>query len=123
MVAGELVVVVAVLVVVCVCVVGVVGVVAEVVVVCVCVMGAVGVVAEVVVSVAVGEVGALDVVALAARWRQSLSASRLTAVAPWVRLLRNVALTDEGRLLTALLSAAAAFDAAPQSPASIALDT
>jgi hypothetical protein len=44
---------------------------------------------------------------------QSLAASSATVLAPWLRLDDRVELTVEGRLVTALVSAAAALLAGP----------
>jgi hypothetical protein len=44
---------------------------------------------------------------------QSLAASSATVLAPWLRLDDRVVLTVEGRLVTALVSAAAALLAGP----------
>jgi hypothetical protein len=44
---------------------------------------------------------------------QSLMASRATVLAPWLRFRESVVLTVVGRLVTALVSAAAALLAAP----------
>jgi hypothetical protein len=69
----------------------------------------------VVVGVVVGVVGVVLV--------QSLAASSLTVLAPWLRFRDRVVLTEEGRLVTALVRAAAALLACPQLWASIALET
>jgi len=90
-------------------VVGVVSVVVVGVVVVVVVLLVVGVVVEV---VAVLEVGVVVVVV----WRQSLEARSPMVEAPWLRLSRSVLFTVPGRLLTALLKASEALDAAPQFP-------
>ena len=44
---------------------------------------------------------------------QSLAASWATVLAPWLRFCDSVVLTVEGRLVTALVSAAAALPAGP----------
>jgi hypothetical protein len=71
----------------------------------------VGVLLEVLVDVLV-DVGVLvlDVVVVLL---QSLVANRATVSAPWLRFRESVVLTVEGRLVTALVSAAAALLAAP----------
>jgi hypothetical protein len=54
---------------------------------------------------------------------QSLAASSLTVLAPWLRFCDSVVLIVRGRLVTALVRAAAALLACPQSCASTALET
>jgi hypothetical protein len=96
-------------------------------VVCVVVVGVVVVVVGVVVVVVVGVVVVVAVllvgVVVLVVWWQSLAASVLTVDAPWLRLARSVLLTVPGRLLTALLNACEAFEAAPQLPEPTAAPT
>jgi hypothetical protein len=54
---------------------------------------------------------------------QSLAASSLTVLAPWLRFCERVVLTVAGRLVTALVRAAEALFAWAQSWASTALET
>ncbi|MFL5861660.1 MAG: hypothetical protein ACJ780_12875 [Solirubrobacteraceae bacterium] len=63
--------------------------------------------AVVVVGVEVVELGVLELL-------QSLAASRLTVLAPWSRFCERVLLIVDGRLVTALVSAAEALLACPQ---------
>jgi hypothetical protein len=56
-------------------------------------------------------------------WWQSFCASSATVEAPWIRLLRSVALTVGGRPLTELFSAVAALAAPAQLPAASAEET
>jgi hypothetical protein len=93
---------------------GVVGVVLVVVVVVV-VLGAV-------VVVVVEEVVDVEVVGVVA-CRQSCCASWLTVDAPWLRLLRSVGLSVEGRFPTEFTNCAAALEAAPQFPELTAEET
>ena len=75
-------------------------------------MGVVGVVSVVVVGgvVSVSVVGVVSVwVCVSAGWH-SRRASWATVDAPWLRLLRSVALTELGRLATALESSLVALD-------------
>jgi hypothetical protein len=54
---------------------------------------------------------------------QSLAARRATVLAPWLRFCERVVLTVEGRLVTALVSAAAALLACPHWWAATAEET
>jgi hypothetical protein len=54
---------------------------------------------------------------------QSLAARRATVLAPWLRFCERVVLTVEGRLVTALVSAAAALLAGPHWWAATAEET
>jgi hypothetical protein len=107
-------------------------VVAGVVVVDVDVVGVVGVVDELLVVVVVEVVlvvvdvlfgGVVVVVVVVVVLPQSRSASCWTVDAPWLRLLCSVELIEPGRLLTSLVSADAALEAAPQLPDWTAFDT
>jgi hypothetical protein len=54
-----------------------------------------------------------DVLLVVLELAQSLAARRATVLAPWLRFCDSVVLTVEGRLVTALVSAAAALLACP----------
>lgn len=68
---------------------------------------------EVVVGVDVAVVGVVGVVRVRVVLVQSLAASSATVLAPWLRFCESVVLIVEGRLVTALVSAADALLAAP----------
>jgi hypothetical protein len=78
------------------------------------------VVVEAVVDVVTVCVGVVVTAGVLVDWWQSFWVSSCTVEAPWMRLLRSVALTDAGRLPTVVASAAAAFAAPPQLPAATA---
>jgi hypothetical protein len=75
------------------------------------------VVVEAVVDVVTVCVGVVVTAGVLVVWWQSFWASSWTVEAPWMRLLRRVALTDAGRLPTVPASAAAAVEAPLQLPA------
>ena len=86
----------------------------------VCVLEVVVVVAAGAVAVSVGVVGVVGVLVV---WWQFFWASSATVEAPWIRLLRSVTFTVDGRLPAALLSAVAALETPAQLPAASAEDT
>jgi hypothetical protein len=81
------------------------------------VLGVLVVLLLVVVGVELLEVRVVDVLVVV---EQSCAASWLTVPAPWLRFLTSVVLIEEGRLVTALVSAAAALCATPHWPAATA---